>query len=566
MNRMRQTKKELVAVIEALEARMGEGERKRAKVLARAQRDLGLALTTKITLEKSLQLCLETSIRIMEMDCGGIYLVDDDSGEVYLVLHEGLPPDFVASASHYDAESPSTRVIMAGKPIYTQHRKLGVPLDENRRREGLRALAIVPIKHGDRVIACVNLASHTLDEAPVHAREAIEIIADQIGSIIMRVKAEEALRESEEHYRMLFNNMPVGLYRSTPEGVLYDANPGMVRLFGYANREAMLEVPIINHYVNSDDRKWWREQMECEGVISDFEVEFKRADGSTFWVSNYSNAVLDNGGEVEYYEGSMVDITERKRVDARLKRYADHLAEMVEERTAELTEAHEQLVRKEKLAVLGQLAGSVSHDLRNPLAVITNAVFYLKATGADADAKTRDYFGIIADEVKHAEAIISDLLDYGRVQTVECRPTVLSEFVDEAISRAQLPDEVNVTTDIPDDFPRVQIDPRQVGQILYNILTNAVQAMPEGGDLTLTARAVDGGVALAVADTGCGITPDRLETIFEPLYTTRPRGVGLGLAHSRQLAEANGGTLTVVSELERGSTFTLTLPATEAQA
>ena len=185
-------------------------ERKRAEELACAQRDLGLALGTTLGLDEALRLCLETVIRISGMDCGGIYLVDETSGALDLVLHKGLPPDFVSSASHYEADSPSAQLVMAGQPVYSEHLRLGVPVDEVRRREALRAIAILPVHHEDRVIACLNVASHILDEVPAFARTALEAIAAQIGSSVARMRAEEALRKRVEQLDVLYQVAEAG--------------------------------------------------------------------------------------------------------------------------------------------------------------------------------------------------------------------------------------------------------------------------------------------------------------------------------------------------------------------
>ena len=157
-----------------VELETSQAERKRGDNLIRAQRDLGLALATARGLDETLRLCLEAAIHVSEMDSGGIYLVNETSGACDIVSHQGLPPDFVKSASHFDGDSDQARLVLAGEPIYTEHLSLGVELSEAERGESLRALAVVPVRHEDRVIACLNVASHIRDEVPTHARDAIE--------------------------------------------------------------------------------------------------------------------------------------------------------------------------------------------------------------------------------------------------------------------------------------------------------------------------------------------------------------------------------------------------------
>jgi PAS domain S-box-containing protein len=139
-------------------------EREQMEDLLRVQRDLGLAISIGPGLDETLRLCVDAAIRVSGMDCGGIYLVDEDSGDLELVFHQGLSADFIKSVSRYPSDSANTHLVMAGKPVYTQYRDLAVSLDNPESCEGLRATAIIPVRHQDRVVACLNIVSHTTDE------------------------------------------------------------------------------------------------------------------------------------------------------------------------------------------------------------------------------------------------------------------------------------------------------------------------------------------------------------------------------------------------------------------
>ena len=253
----------------------------------------------------------------------------------------------------------------------------------------------------------------------------------------------------------------------------------------------------------------------------------------------------------------------RHSMERRLREYSEHLEEMVEERTRELQDAQEKLVRREKLAVLGQLAGGVGHELRNPLAVISNAIYFLNLTLPDPDETTREYLEMISSEIRNAEKIVSDLLDFSRVESVEREETEVSELVAGVSVKHPPPEGVEVSTEVPSDLPSAFVDGRQMGQVLSNLLLNAYQAMPEGGCVRIAADEidVDDTIRIRISDTGCGISSEDLERIFEPLFTTKARGIGLGLSVSRDLLEVNGGSIEVESEEGRGSTFTVRLPA-----
>jgi PAS domain S-box-containing protein len=281
------------------------------------------------------------------------------------------------------------------------------------------------------------------------------------------------------------------------------------------------------------------------------------------------------------YREAQQEISERKRAEEEVRQLNAELEKRVDERTLELRQAQEKLIRQEKLAVLGQLAGGVGHELRNPLGIISSAIYYLKLVQPDMDPKTRQYYGMIEQEVRNSEKIIADLLDFARVETSERKRVSVPELVKRTLARFPVPESVNTSLDLPKDLPLVFADLRQMEQVLGNLTVNACQAMvslgsttsvtsqksatgeAKGGRLIISARNKKGMVAIAVTDTGVGIPPENMSKLFEPLFSTKSKGIGLGLTVSKKLAEANGGRIEVKSTVGKGSTFTLFLPVEE---
>jgi len=232
------------------------------------------------------------------------------------------------------------------------------------------------------------------------------------------------------------------------------------------------------------------------------------------------------------------------------------------ERSRQLLQAQEELVRKEKLAVLGQVAGSVGHELRNPLGVMSNAVYFLQTVLSDADETTKEYLNIIKNEIADSERIVSDLLDSVRTKPPQPGIVGVQELIDQTLRKYSVPPSVTVRLEIPETLPPLRVDAMQIQQVLRNLISNGVEAMPDGGTLEIGAveSRLDGTVTVSVRDSGGGMAPEVLAKLFQPLFTTKARGIGLGLVVVKNLTEANGGMVAVQSEVGKGTTFTVTLP------
>lgn len=255
------------------------------------------------------------------------------------------------------------------------------------------------------------------------------------------------------------------------------------------------------------------------------------------------------------------DVTERSEARHKLELHAGELEGIIAERTKELEKAQDEIIQKEKLATMGQLAGGVGHELRNPLGVINNAVHYLKAILPEDDEKTVEYLDVISDEIHKSSKIIADLLSFAKEETIpQKQPVSIAKLVTEVLQGHPAHENVRVDISISDELPLMDVDPHHIEQVLDNLITNAYQAMPDGGDLFISAREVGKKIKLEVKDTGVGIHTQNMEQLFKPLFTTKPRGIGLGLAISKKLVEANGGRIDVQSTEGSGTSFTLTLP------
>jgi signal transduction histidine kinase len=217
--------------------------------------------------------------------------------------------------------------------------------------------------------------------------------------------------------------------------------------------------------------------------------------------------------------------------------------------------------RSERLAAIGQVAGGIAHELRNPLNVVKTSVYYLLNARNPTPAKTAEHLQRIEQHVTLADGVITALSSFAKMPVPELRPFAMDESVRQTLATHPLPDNITVTLDFPGNLPAALADMYQIRIVLGNLVRNARDAMPQGGCLTVAARDAGGYVDTIVTDTGVGIAKENLGRIMEPLYSTKARGLGLGLAIARAILDKNGGSLHVESEPGRGSTFTMRLLA-----
>ncbi len=499
-----------------------------------------------------------------------------------------------------------------------------------------------------------------------------------IRDVTEQKRAEENLVHSEERYRVLFETVIDGIMVSTAEGVVVSANPALASMFGYQNVAEFLTSPAAAHYVNPLDRQVMFGLLAQKGYVRDYEVKFKKKDGTHFDAMLSVIAQKDSQGTVIGAISIIRDITERKKAvaalvesEAKYRGFADSLPEIVFEadhtgkptfvnkrafeilgyskneivkmnifdflvpedrfrakenaqrrmqgeetgsnkytlqkkdgsilpimvfserihfengkfglrgvmvnayetkkdqerleqtiadKTNELHAAQASLVKLERLAAIGELAGMVGHDLRNPLTGIKNAAYYLQAkqpTGLDDTCKK--LLEIIDRGITHADKIVSDLQDYARemqLELVNCSPR---SILQEALTAVRIPDKVKIR-DNTLDKPVIKADETKIARVFINIIKNAVDAMPEGGTLQIKSAQKDGNVEISFADTGIGMSKETLGKLFSPLVTTKAQGMGLGLAICKRMIDAHQGRITVQSVEGKGSTFTVILP------
>jgi PAS domain S-box-containing protein len=386
---------------------------------------------------------------------------------------------------------------------------------------------------------------------------AIAIVMDITEQKIM----ERRIRESEERLKKLLEYAPDAIYINDLNGNFIDGNRQAEILTGYRREEFigknMLEIGLLPEKYLQKAAEALQKNMRGEKTGPD-EFELIKKDGTSIFVE-ISTFPVTKGDSVEVI-GIARDITERKYMQKKLEEYSQQLEKLVEERTKQLKEAQEQLLKSERLAAIGQVAAMVGHDLRNPLASISGAAYYLKRKFVKKlDEKAKKMLEIIEREIQYSNKIINDLVEYSREIKLELTETTPKAIVRDGLALVEIPRNVEVLN-LTQDKPKIKVDVDKMRRVFANFIKNAVDAMPDGGKLTILSKKSDGNVQFMFVDTGVGMAKELMEKIWTPFFTTKAKGMGLGLPICKRIIEAHGGKVSVESTVGEGTTFTVTIP------
>ncbi len=373
----------------------------------------------------------------------------------------------------------------------------------------------------------------------------------------------QRLMASETRYRNLFETSRDGIAFVSLEGFIEDANQAYLDMAGYSLQDLRTKT-----YQDLTPEKWWAMDAEIigrqvmkRGYSNEYEKERLRQDGTIIPISVRLGLMRDAQGNALLMITIVRDSTERKQAEEQIKHHTTALEQAVREKTHEMERLTERLLRQEKLATIGQISGSIAHELRNPLGAIKQAVYYLKEVTDPAQDRQRHFLDLIQREADSANRVMTDLLEMSRTKELSCRWVELRDIVMDAIASCPLQDKLQLTVD---PAPcQVWVDSHQMRQVFINLLTNAAQASPHAGQVTFNARMVqeEARCEIQIRDQGGGIAPEDIERVFEPLYTTKAKGTGLGLSICKQIVELHGGQITLSSQLDQGTTVQIFLPS-----
>ena len=380
---------------------------------------------------------------------------------------------------------------------------------------------------------------------------------------------EEALRRSEERYRTVAEFTYDWEYWISPDGTFIYASPSCERITGYPAAEFAHDPGLLERITHPEDRatvsRHAREELDT-GDVGPIDFRIITRSGEVRWINHVCQTVYGEDGNWLGRRASNREITERVRAENELRDHMERLDEIVEERTQELRDAQEELVREEKLAITGRLAASLAHEIGNPLQSAIGCIGLAEETLPEAAEAVR-FLRVGRQELRRAAKILERLRDLQRQSDPEQEEsTDVNELVERVLTlSSKLCEERDVEVEwIPaPDLPALCVVPDRIEQVFLNLVLNAVDAMPEGGRLhvSTTHMKADGETRISFSDSGVGISPEVVPHIFDPFYTTKSKGLGLGLYISQSIVEEHGGCIDANTAVGEGTTFTVHLPA-----
>ncbi|MFQ6083496.1 MAG: PAS domain S-box protein, partial [Candidatus Aminicenantia bacterium] len=325
----------------------------------------------------------------------------------------------------------------------------------------------VPLKHGGRTIGMIGLANKESGYGPAD-QEAVESLSVAFVEALMRKRAEELLRKSEEKYRTLFEESKDVVFISTPEGKLVDINPAGVELFGYSFKEDLLEIDIAQDlYFNPQDREKYQQAIAEQGFVKDYELILKRKDGQKVIVLVTANAVRDDKGNIVAYRGIIRDVTEQRQLE-------------------------QQLIQAQKMEAIGRLAGGVAHDFNNLLTSIIGYAEILEMKLPPEDP-IHNHIEQILKAADHATTLIQQLLAFSRKAMIQPIVLNLNHVIENFKNMLQrmLGEDIVFEFVLSKDLGSIKADPSQIEQIVMNLAVNSREAMPKGGKLIIETNNVE---------------------------------------------------------------------------
>jgi len=439
--------------------------------------------------------------------------------------------DYYAEEFAREAYADEQRILKARKPLVEKVEKVKWRDGKSRWVSATK----VPITDKDGRITGLVGISRDITEIK-EMEEKLRQYSEHLEELVQ--KRTEELLESEKRYSVLVEEASDGV-AILQDGKIVFTNKKGTEITGYSKDE-LIGLPfekLVSEEYKQLTKERYERRLRGEIIPSQYEIELIAKTGNQVPVELSATRIQYQGRPADLI--IVRDISERKRME-------------------------EERLRLEKLATTGELATMVGHDLRNPLQSIENAIYYLKNECApklpvSIPQKAKEMFQIISDSVDYADKIIRDLQDFSAIKTPRLEKTDINAMIKEILSRVHIPNNIELRTELS-YLPEIKVDKDEIKRVFMNLTTNGIQAMENGGTLTVATKKTEGFVEVSFKDSGIGISKENMERLFTPFFTTKAKGMGIGLSICKKFVESHGGSIEVESEVGKGTAFTVKLP------
>ncbi|HHT9142262.1 MAG TPA: PAS domain S-box protein [Candidatus Wujingus californicus] len=466
--------------------------------------------------------------------------ITEDSDIVEGVL---FTDSWINKTQHGIYATPHGIAYKKGMPVFvsdTLEKKY--PIDQDLYENEIRSYLCYPLESKGITIGTVTLGSRKKDAFREIHFGLLNQITPQLAIAVENTRLFVSIRESEEKYRDLVENAPEMIHEMDPRGKFINVNRTELNKLGYSLKEMkQMTLEDIVPAKHKDDIRRYIQRVINKGS-GELEIVFLAKLGKEINVEINGTALYNKTGECVCTRAFVRDITERKRME-------------------------EQVRRSEKLASMGELAAAIAHEIRNPLGAICNSIgildAHLKLNGQD-----KVLLEMIIGQSERLDRIISSFLTFAHPREPSFSLQDIKDVIKNTIFLLEqdnrFTDKIEVREIYESILPKVFIDPDLIHQVLWNLFVNSLDAMPQGGQIRITVRKatlfLGDAIEIVISDTGMGIPPHTLDKIFEPFYTTKTEGTGLGLAMVQRIVDDHGGTVDVKSKEGNGTTFFIKLP------
>ncbi|HUI93945.1 MAG TPA: response regulator [Chitinivibrionales bacterium] len=529
----------------------------RSRSMFKIQSDIGVILGSEEHLAPALDRMLDAVLVIKEIDSGWVYLVDKKTGALDLAVCRGLTAEFARDVSRCAPDSFYTTLVMKGAPVFQRCQETGLIHPDAKYSEGLKGMAVLPILNEAKVIAVLNLASHSSDEFPLETQRLLESISASLGNAIARMIAIDELRKLSVRNDAILSAVPDIIMETDNNKVYKWANKAGIDFFG---RDVVGKG--ADAFFEGEQETYIKTEPLFSGSDELIYVESmqRRKDGEKRLLAWWCRSLKDLDGRVTGALSSARDITDMRKLEQQLR------------------QAH-------KMDAIGQLAGGIAHDFNNQLTAIAGFA-QLLSQNAGENQQMLKYAEKIMLTAKRSSDLTAQLLAFSRKGNVISVATDLRTIIAEVVEilKHTIDKKIILKQRLGVHPMVVQCDPSQIQNALLNIALNARDAMPDGGDMVFATEKVkidrsyavskhfeihEGTyILVSVTDTGSGMDADTQKHIFEPFFTTKEigKGTGMGLAAVYGIVKSHRGWINVYSEPGYGTACKLYFPAFDVEA